>query len=52
MFDPKSAKLLKPGESLVIKSCPGLRLVASKKKKSWTYRYGVGTDAKTMKQFL
>ena len=38
-FDPRRAKLLGAGEHLVIDGCQGLRLVATKTKKTWTYRY-------------
>ena len=38
-FDARAAKLLKPGEHLVIDGFQGLRLVASVTRKSWTYRY-------------
>ena len=39
VFDPRKAKLLVAGEHLVIDGCQGLRLVATKTKKTWTYRY-------------
>jgi integrase len=38
-FDVRAAKLLKPGEHLVVDGCEGLRLVASASKQTWTYRY-------------
>ncbi len=38
-FDPRAAKLLLPGQHMMIDGCPGLRLVASTTRKSWTYRY-------------
>lgn len=38
-FDARAAKLLQPGEHMVIDGCPGLRLVATATRKSWTYRY-------------
>ncbi|MDM0012019.1 tyrosine-type recombinase/integrase [Variovorax sp. J22P168] len=38
-FDVRAAKLLKPGEHLVVDGCEGLRLVASASKATWTYRY-------------
>lgn len=38
-FDARAAKLLKPGEHLVIDGCPGLRLVATATVRTWTYRY-------------
>lgn len=38
-FDARAAKLLQPGEHLIVDGCPGLRLVAAPHWKSWTYRY-------------
>lgn len=38
-FDARAAKLLQPGAHLVIDGCPGLRLVATATRKTWTYRY-------------
>lgn len=38
-FDARAAKLLQPGQHLVVDGCPGLRLVASATTKTWTYRY-------------
>lgn len=38
-FDARAAKLLKPGQHLVIDGCPGLRLVATATRRTWTYRY-------------
>lgn len=38
-FDARQAKLLKPGQHIVIQGCPGLRLVATQTRKTWTYRY-------------
>lgn len=38
-FDARAAKLLKPGEHLVVDGCDGLRLVATASKQTWTYRY-------------
>jgi len=38
-FDVRAAKLLQPGNHIVVDGCPGLRLVASTKGKAWTYRY-------------
>lgn len=48
-FDVKAAKLLKAGEHLVIEGCPGLRLVVSATRKTWTYRYKAVGDGR-MKQ--
>jgi len=38
-FDPRAAKLLTPGNHLVVDGCLGLRLVATQSKKTWTARY-------------
>lgn len=38
-FDARAAKLLKPGEHLIVDGCPGLRLEVSITRKTWTYRY-------------
>lgn len=38
-FDVRAAKLLKPDEHLTIDGCPGLRLVATATRRTWTYRY-------------
>lgn len=38
-FDARAAKLLQPGQHLVIDGCPGLRLVATATRRTWTYRY-------------
>jgi integrase len=38
-FDPRAAKLLKDGDKLNIDGCPGLRLVASASRRTWTYRF-------------
>ncbi len=38
-FDPRTAKLLTPGQHLTFDQYPGLRLVASKTRRTWTYRY-------------
>lgn len=38
-FDARAAKLLQPGQHLVVPDCPGLRLVATASFKTWTYRY-------------
>ena len=38
-FDARAAKLLQPGQHMVIDGCLGLRLVASATRRSWAYRY-------------
>ena len=47
-FDPRAAKLLQPGQHIVIDGCQGLRLVATASRKTWTYRYK--DDSGKMKQ--
>ncbi|MGC0152490.1 integrase arm-type DNA-binding domain-containing protein, partial [Chromobacterium vaccinii] len=44
MFDAREAKLLQPGQHLKIEGCPGLRLEASEKYRTWTYRYKSPVD--------
>ena len=39
VFDPRAAKTLPPGAALAVADCPGLRLLATKSGKTWTYRY-------------
>ena len=48
-FDVRAAKLLKPGEHLAVSGCPGLRLVATATRRTWTYRYKAPADGR-MKQ--
>ena len=48
-FDARQAKLLKPGQQLVVGGCPGLRLEATPGTKTWTYRYKSPVDGR-MKQ--
>lgn len=43
-FDAKAAKLLQPGEHIVVDGFAGLRLIASTTGRAWTYRYQ--TDGK------
>ena len=38
-FDARAAKLLKPGQHIVVDGCPGLRLIASATRRTWAYRY-------------
>ncbi len=38
-FDARLAKQMKPGDYLSFKDQPGLRLVATQTKRTWTYRY-------------
>lgn len=48
-FDPRKAKLLKPGEHMVIEGCQGLRLEARASCKTWVYRYKLGGKMKQAK---
>ncbi|VVD29214.1 tyrosine-type recombinase/integrase [Paraburkholderia dioscoreae] len=48
-FDARAAKQLQPDQHLTVADCPGLRLVATKTTKSWTYRYKSPVDGR-MKQ--
>ncbi len=44
MFDARAAKALGAGEHITIKGAPGLRLVATSSRRTWTYRYRVAGD--------
>ena len=39
VFDARAAKALQPGDAIAVGGCPGLRLLATKFGKTWTYRY-------------
>ena len=43
VFDSRAAKTLPPGAALTVADCSGLRLLATKSGKTWTYRY-LGPD--------
>jgi len=43
-FDARAAKLLQPGEHLIIDDCPGLRLLAGATWRTWVYRYKSPVD--------
>lgn len=45
-FDARTAKLLQPGEHIVVDSCPGLRLEASTTGRAWIYRYKSPVDGR------
>lgn len=45
-FDARAAKLLKPGEHIIVDASPGLRLVATATRRTWTYRYKSPVDGK------
>jgi integrase len=46
MFDPRTAKALKPGDHLTVDGAPGLRLVATASRRTWTYRYRSPLDGR------
>jgi integrase len=46
MFDPRSARALKPGEHLIVGQAPGLRLQATASGQSWIYRYRSHVDGR------
>lgn len=39
VFDSRAAETLQLGAALTLPDCPGLRLLATKSGKTWTYRY-------------
>lgn len=43
-FSARAAKALLPGEHLIVPDAPGLRLVATASKRTWTYRYKSPVD--------
>ncbi|SIO39211.1 Phage integrase family protein [Burkholderia sp. GAS332] len=45
-IDPRTAKLMQPGQHLTVDDCPGLRLVAAASRRTWTYRYRSQVDDK------
>ncbi|MBF9263912.1 tyrosine-type recombinase/integrase [Paracidovorax cattleyae] len=45
-FDARTAKLLKPGEHIIVEASPGLRLVATDSRRTWTYRYKSPVDGR------
>lgn len=45
-FDARAAKLLKPGQHIILDESPGLRLEASATCRTWTYRYKSPLDAR------
>lgn len=48
-FDARAAKLLQPGQHLVVDGCLGLRLEARASRKTWIYRYKLGKQMKQAK---
>lgn len=45
-FDACAAKLLKPGEHIIVAASPGRRLVAAATRRTWTYRYKSPADGR------
>lgn len=46
VFNARQAKLLETGEHIIVDDAPGLRLVASATRKTWTYRYKSPVDGR------
>lgn len=46
VFDARRAKLLAPGDHIIVDGAPGLRLVASNTRKTWTYRFKSPVDGR------
>lgn len=46
VFSARQAKLLGPGEHIIVDEAPGLRLVATAMRKTWTYRYKSPVDGR------
>jgi integrase len=46
LFDARQAKMLLPGQHIVVDDCPGLRLEITASSKSWTYRYKSPVDGR------
>ena len=46
VFDARRAKLLAPGEHIIVDEAAGLRLVASATRKTWTYRFKSPVDGR------
>ncbi|MBS0427566.1 MAG: integrase family protein [Proteobacteria bacterium] len=45
-FDARAAKLLQPGQTIIVKEHPGLRLVATTSRRTWIYRYRSPVDGR------
>lgn len=45
-IDARAAKLLKPGEHIMVDECPGLRLVATASTRTWVYRFKSPVDGR------
>lgn len=46
MLDARAAKLMKPGEHMIMPEAPGLRLSATASGRSWTYRFKSPVDGR------
>ncbi len=46
VFDARRAKALEPGAHIIVDEAPGLRLVASNTRKTWTYRFKSPLDGR------
>lgn len=44
MFDARAAKLLQPGQHLILTEAPGLRLLATASRRTWVYRFRSPVD--------
>lgn len=51
-FDARAAKALQPGQHMIVEGCPGLRLVATDSKRTWTYRYKSPVDGRMRQHAL
>ncbi len=51
-FDARTARQLAAGDHITFDAAPGLRLVASAKLRTWTYRYKSPTDGRMRQQRL
>jgi integrase len=49
-FDARTAKLLQPGQHIILQEYPGLRLEASASRRTWIYRYKTPTPPHRMRQ--
>ena len=45
-FDARAARLLQPGQHIMVDGCPGLRLEATETTRTWTYRFKWPVDGK------
>lgn len=45
-FDARAAKLLQPGQHIMVDGCPGLRLEATETTRTWTYRFKSPVDGR------